>query len=117
MIVAQTSFTCAEDAYRRGRRFVLGSQEEFMKALAIPGGANPLCRLLKASVKDAFEKANPVVLVLCVVGATALRLFCYWAPRYPTPQGGASATACCLSRMSSRRISWTGGMWHGQAIA
>ncbi|EYC43336.1 hypothetical protein Y032_0497g2504 [Ancylostoma ceylanicum] len=64
MIVAPTPFTCAEDAYRQGRRFVLGSQEEFVEALTIPEGANQLCRLLNASVKDAFEKANPVVLIL-----------------------------------------------------
>ncbi|KAL6742596.1 hypothetical protein Aduo_015734 [Ancylostoma duodenale] len=64
MVIAPEPFDDVGEAYRLGRQFVLGRQEQGVESLVIPEGASQLCRLLNASVKDAFEKMHPVVLVL-----------------------------------------------------
>ncbi|EYC41047.1 hypothetical protein Y032_0584g308 [Ancylostoma ceylanicum] len=54
----------ALEAYDKSRRNVLGLDEQFTAGLAIPDAANNLCRLFWAAYTDAFQRGNPVVMML-----------------------------------------------------
>ncbi|RCN42653.1 hypothetical protein ANCCAN_11365 [Ancylostoma caninum] len=64
MVIAPEPFDDVDEAYRLGRQFVLGRQEQSVELLVIPESANQVCRLLNTSVIDAFENMHPVVLLL-----------------------------------------------------